>query len=82
MKILFTKSSEKDLTSLEKSLQRKIFNKIKTLSEDPYPFGSQKLEGGKGYRLRVGNYRVVYEVFKNKLVILIIKIAHRKEVYR
>jgi len=82
MKIIFTKSSEKELASLEKPLQRKIFNKIKTLSEDPYPYGSQKLEGGKGYRLRVGNYRVVYEVFKDKLIIVVIKIAHRKDVYR
>lgn len=82
MKIVFTKSSEKELLSFNKPLREKIFKKIGQLAQNPYPHGSQKLEGGKGYRIRIGDYRVVYEVFKEKTVIVVIRIRNRKDVYR
>lgn len=82
MKIVFTKSSEKELLSLEKTLREKIFIKIGFLAETPFPPGFQKLEGGKGYRIRIGDYRVVYNILKDRLVILILKVAHRREAYR
>jgi mRNA interferase RelE/StbE len=82
MKIIFKKSAEKEILSLERKTSRKIFSKISLLSESPFPPGSQKLEGGTGYRIRIGNYRVIYTINKLKKVILITKIAHRKEVYK
>ncbi len=82
MKIVFARSSEKELFALEKRIREKIFAKIGLLAKEPLPLGSQKLEGGKGYRIRIGNYRVVYTIEKDKLIIVIIKIAHRKDVYK
>ena len=82
MKILFVKSAEKELLRLNQSLGQRIFQKISLLKNDPYGQNSQKLEGGKGYRIRVGDYRVVYTIDKENKTILIIKIGHRREIYR
>ena len=82
MKILFVKSAEKELFYLSKSLGQRIFQKISLLKNDPYGQNSQKLEGSKGYRIRIGDYRVVYTIDKEKQNLLIIKIGHRKEIYR
>ena len=82
MKILFVKSAEKELLRLNKSLGQRIFKKISLLKNDPYAQNSQKLEGGKGYRIRIGDYRVVYTIDKENQTILIIKIGNRKEIYR
>ena len=82
MKILFVKSAEKELLSLNKSLGQRIVQKISLLENNPYGQNSQKLEGSKGYRIRIGEYRVVYIIDKENKTILIIKIGHRKEIYR
>jgi mRNA interferase RelE/StbE len=55
----------------------------KGLAENPYPPGCKKLAGDEGFwRIRVGDYRVVYTVIQSKLVVLVVKIGHRREVYR
>jgi mRNA interferase RelE/StbE len=82
MKILFVKSAEKELLHLNKNLGQKIFQKINLLKNDPYGQNNQKLEGGKGYRIRIGDYRVVYTIDKENKTILIIKIGHRREIYK
>ena len=82
MRILFKKSAERELLSLEKPLAQRIFQKISSLKDNPLGGGSQKLEGGKGYRIRIGNYRVVYTVEKRTKTLFIVKIAHRREIYR
>ncbi len=82
MKILLVKSAEKELLSLNKNLGQRIFQKISLLTNDPYGQNSQKLEGNKGYRIRIGDYRVVYTIDKENQTILIIKIGHRREIYR
>lgn len=82
MRVLFVKSAEKELFHLNKNLARRIFQKISLLKENPYGQNSQKLEGGKGYRIRIGDYRVVYTIDIEKNTILIIKIKHRKDVYK
>lgn len=82
MKILFVKSAEKELLLLNKNLGQRIIQKISLLKNDPYGQGSQKLEGGRGYRIRIGDYRVVYTINKESQTILIIKIGHRREIYR
>ncbi|MBI4008662.1 type II toxin-antitoxin system RelE/ParE family toxin [Candidatus Roizmanbacteria bacterium] len=81
MKILFVKSAEKELLHLDKNLGKRILNKISLLKNDPYG-NSQKLKGNKGYRIRIGDYRVVYTIDKKKQTILIIKIGHRRDIYR
>lgn len=82
MKILFVKSAEKELLHLNKNFGQRILKKIGLLKDDPYGQNSQKLEGGKGYRIRIGDYRVVYTINTEKQTILVIKVRHRKDVYK
>ncbi len=82
MRISFVKSAERELLRLDKKLGQRIFHKISLLKDAPYGQNSQKLENGKGYRMRIGDYRVVYAIDKENQTIIVIKIRHRKEVYR
>lgn len=82
MRIVFKRSAEKELLSLERSLSKRILKKIKILSQNPFGLDTQKLEGDKGYRIRIGNYRVVYFIDKSNKTIVIVKIGHRREIYR
>jgi mRNA interferase RelE/StbE len=82
-KILYKKSVEKDLRKLPKSVLKSIVKKIQLLSKDPRPNGSVKLHGATNlYRIRHTDYRIIYRYNAGVLEILIIKIAHRKDVYR
>lgn len=82
MKLILLKSAQKELDHLDDRIALSISNKILTLKDNPFGGNSKKLAGGKGYRIRIGNYRVVYTIDKEKQIILIIKIGHRKEIYR
>lgn len=82
MIISFVKSSEKELLNLDKNLAKRILDKINLLEKNPYGQNSQKLGGGKGYRIRIGDYRVIYTVDKTAKTITVIRIRHRREVYR
>lgn len=55
---------------------------MNTLKENPYPYGTKKLHGREGYRIRVGDYRILYVVDESNKCIEIFSVAHRKEVYR
>lgn len=82
-KIEYARGVAKDLKSLPKEIQKKAFEAIeKVLAEDP--FAGKPLAGEfKGlWKFRIGDYRVVYTVEKARLVILVLRIRHRKEVYR
>lgn len=69
MKIDFVKSAEKELGRLDKRLAKRLLEKIQKLSVNPYGQDSQKLAGGKGYRVRLGDYRIIYVIEKlNKLI--------------
>ena len=80
--IEFVSSVKKDLRKLERKDQTRILATIRKLSDDPRPAASKSLKGTKERRLRVGNFRVIYDIYEDKLVVLVIKIAHRREVYR
>jgi len=80
-KLKVKKSAEKELVKIPKRELIKIINKIQSLSDDPHPEGSIKLSNQEKYRLRVGNYRVLYKVEDNILTIFIVKIGHRKDIY-
>ncbi len=81
--LLYRKSVEKDLRKLSTVQRKQIVEKIFTLCRDPYPPGSAKLQGGANlYRVRSGDYRIIYQVRNRELIILIVKVGHRKEVYR
>lgn len=81
-RIEIKKSAVKELYSLPKKDLIKIIKKIKSLSEDPRPIGSIKLTGKEQYRVRQGNYRILYAIEDEQLVIYIVKIGHRKEIYK
>lgn len=81
--IEISSSAEKVLKKIPEKNLRRITKAILGLATDPHPFGSVKLSGeGQAYRIRIGNYRVIYEIINKELLILVLKIGHRKEVYR
>lgn len=81
-KIEFKRSVAKDLRSIPNAQVAKILDKIALLADDPRPPGSEKLSGLERYRIRQGMYRVVYEINDHVLVVVVVKVAHRKQVYR
>ncbi len=82
-RIEFASAATREFSKLAKGLQQRIASKIDALASQPRPRGVEKLEGQeRRYRLRVGDYRVIYEIQDEVLVVLIVKIGHRREVYR
>lgn len=82
-RIEFLKTAKKELAKLPKQVQKRISAKIDALLLDPYPPDSKKLKNGDGrFRIRVGDYRIIYRLEDEKLVILVIKIDHRRDVYK
>lgn len=82
-RVLYTKSAAKKLRKLERRYRAAIISAIEELAWDPRPNGVEKLRGGeKEYRIRVGSYRVIYEISDNELIVLVLKVGHRREVYR
>jgi len=75
------RTAQKSLSKISEPFQTKIINKIYNLSKDPY-YNSTKLVGREAYRIRVGNYRVIYEINNNELIVLVVNIGHRKEIYK
>ena len=73
----------KALAALAKADQRRIARKIDGLAKDPRPPGVEKLAGVDGlYRVRSGDYRIVYEIQDERVLVLVVRIGHRREVYR
>lgn len=81
-KLEFKASVAKDLRSIPKNDVKRILNKIEKLLENPHPIGSEKLSGQEKYRIRQGVYRIIYEILDSKLIVSVVKIGHRREVYR
>ncbi|MGD9950931.1 MAG: type II toxin-antitoxin system RelE/ParE family toxin [Desulfobulbus sp.] len=80
--ILFKESVYKDLKHIPKTDLKRILARIEQLGLDPRQPGSQKLTGAELYRVRQGNYRIVYTIEDDKLIVCVVKVGHRKEVYR
>ena len=82
-KIQWRNSTKKDLRSLPRQEVASVVAAVADLANDPQPHGSQKLSGSeRTYRIRVGDYRVIYEVFAESGVVEIQRVRHRKDVYR
>jgi len=80
---LFIKpSAAKELESLPAKPRQKIARKIQALGGDPRPHGSEKLSGEDLYRIRQGDYRIVYGIQDKAASVVVIRIAHRRDVYR
>lgn len=80
--ILFKESVYKDFRKISKKDLQKILSKIETLRTDSKPSGSEKLTGQELYRVRQGNYRILYSIHDTQLTIWVIKVGHRKDIYR
>jgi mRNA interferase RelE/StbE len=81
-KIHFKVSVEKDLRQIPQREIKKILQRIDSLTANPRPLGSEKLTGQERYRVRQGRYRILYSIQDNELTIWVVKISHRKDVYR
>lgn len=78
----FKKSVARDLRSIPKKEVARILRRLESLREDPRPPGSEKLSGQERYRVRQGAYRIIYEVMDEALIVIVVKVAHRKRVYK
>jgi mRNA interferase RelE/StbE len=81
-KVYFKESVEKDFRAIPKTDLQKILRRIQALTEDPRPQGHEKLTGQERYRIRQGRYRIVYSIQDKELTVWIVKVGHRKGVYR
>ena len=81
-RIILRKSVAKDLKGISKRDANRIVAAIKSLGEDPRPPGAKKLSGQERYRIRQGNFRILYAIEDDVLIITVVRVRHRREVYR
>jgi mRNA interferase RelE/StbE len=81
-KIYFKESVERDFRIIPKKDLKKILSRIDALGRDPRPTGHEKLTGQERYRIRQGQYRIVYSIDDKELTVWVVKVGHRKDVYR
>jgi mRNA interferase RelE/StbE len=80
--IFFKDSVRKDLDSIPNNYLQRIMELIGTLADNPRPVGCEKLSGQEKYRIRQGDYRIIYSIQDAQLTIWVVKVGHRREVYR
>jgi mRNA interferase RelE/StbE len=82
-KVEISATAERQLRKLPKDVLRRVVRALEQLSDDPYPPGSRKLTGWHDtFRIRIGTHRILYVVHKEIVTIIVLKIGHRKDVYR
>ena len=81
-RLLIKPSAAKELEALPTKDRKRIAAKIQRLASEPRPVSTEKLSGQEKYRLRQGNYRALYSVNDDETTIVIVKVAHRRDVYR
>ena len=79
--VVFRESAAKELRALDKSVRKRVGAAIDALALDPRPPGCVRLKGSSSYRIRVGDWRIIYEVNDGLLIVTILKIGHRSSVY-
>lgn len=80
--IKYKPSVEKEIDSLDGDLKKRIARAIRALADNPRPSGCKKLRGSDLYRIRIGEYRVIYEVRDDVLFVLVLRVGHRSEIYK
>ena len=80
--VLIKRSAAKELEAVPQKDREKLVEKIQGLAENPRPTRSEKLAGNDKYRIRQGVYRVLYEIDDAAIVVVVVRVAHRREVYR
>jgi len=80
-KIVIKKSATKDLAAIPGRDRDRIIGRIRSLADDPRPPGSLKLSGEEKYRIRQGDYRILYEIEDDVLIVVVVRTGHRRDVY-
>jgi len=81
--ITFKPSADRELRRLPIEIQKRIVRAVELLAGDPRPVGVVKMAGDDNlWRIRVGQYRIIYEIHDNRLVVLVLRVGHRKDIYR
>lgn len=81
-KIVIKQSVAKDLRPIPNKDVKRILHRIEKLAQDPRPSGSEKLSGEEKYRVRQGNYRILYRIEDEIVTVFIVKIGHRRDIYQ
>ena len=81
-RIVIKKSAAKEIEKIVKKDRIRIIEKIQALSADPRPVGSKKLSGQEKYRIRQGDYRILYQIIENELIVSVVKVGNRRDVYK
>ena len=79
--VLYTEAFYQSLKPIPKKDVARILRKTRALADEPRPVGSQKLSGQERYRLRQGDYRIIYTIEDDRLVVIVVRVGHRREVY-
>jgi len=81
--VQWARKTVKQLDKLDRTAQKKIVLAVTRLADNPRPYGAKSLVNRPGeYRIHIGDYRVVYEIHDDRLVVLVVAVAHRREIYR
>jgi mRNA interferase RelE/StbE len=80
--LLLTRSAARELEAVPTKDRQRIVRRIGSLAENPRPAGAEKLSGEDKYRIRQGDYRILYEVEDDRLVVTVVRVGNRREVYR
>lgn len=80
--VLIERYAQKQIIKLDKKAIAVIKTVIADLAENPRPYGYKKLKGEDAYRIRVGNYRVIYEIDDNTIIVTVVSVGHRKDIYK
>lgn len=80
--VVLTSKAKKQLDKFSDDVVSAIINTLESLETNPRPLGCKKLKGREGYRIRTGNYRIIYDIIDEVLIIEVIAIGHRKDIYR
>ena len=81
-RLLFKQSVAKDLRNLPRQDIKRILQRIELLADEPRPPGCEKLSGEERYRVRQGRYRIIYAIEDHALVVMVVKVGHRRDIYR
>lgn len=79
--VVLSRTARKNLDKLDNQAVKPLLDAIGKLADDPRPYGCKKLVNRPGYRIRVGDYRIVYDIVDSELIIDVITLGHRKDIY-
>lgn len=80
-RVEFTASAAKEVRQLDRVVRRRVLVLLQALSDEPRPHGARRLRGRDGWRVRIGDYRVLYDIDDEGATVLVVKVGHRRDVY-